>query len=357
MEEDPQSRLVAPDSLPGEISTEVSLRPRQFDEIIGQEELVANLRVFVRAARERNEALDHILLCGPPGLGKTTLAHLLAHEMGVDLHATSGPAIERKDLAGMVSHLKERDVLFIDEIHRLSPVVEENLYPAMEDFKFDLVLGAGPQARTIQMPLPHFTLIGATTRSGLLTGPMRDRFGFTGRLNYYNTCELSRVVRRSADLLQIPCSVEGAQEIAKRCRGTPRVANRLLRRVRDFAEVEGSGQIDEEMASYALRRLGIDSRGFDEMDRRLLQALIHKYNGGPVGVETLGAGVGEEADTLESVYEPYLLQEGYIARTSRGRMATLRTYACFDLTPPAHLQQGGPLAPSTSTVSSQRALF
>lgn len=328
------SRVLAAQEQPTELGAELSLRPKVFEELIGQQALVDNLKVFVAAARERGEALDHILLCGPPGLGKTTLAHLMAREMGVDLHASSGPAIERKDLAGIVSHLKERDVLFIDEIHRLSPVVEENLYPAMEDFKFDLVLGAGPHARTIQMPLPHFTLIGATTRTGLLTGPMRDRFGFLGRLQYYSATELEQVVSRSAAILQITCAPAGAQHIAARCRGTPRIANRLLRRVRDFAEVEGSGTIDAEIADYALGRLGIDVHGFDDMDRRLLAALAQKFDGGPVGIETLGASLGEEADTLETVYEPFLLQEGFMQRTPRGRIATLRTYQVLDLAPP-----------------------
>ncbi|MBN1960089.1 MAG: Holliday junction branch migration DNA helicase RuvB [Deltaproteobacteria bacterium] len=319
-------RMITATALPGEARHELSLRPRTFNEIIGQSELVDNLKVFVKAARERGEALDHLLLCGPPGLGKTTLAHLIANELGAELHLSSGPAIERKDLAGILSQLKERDVLFIDEIHRLSPVVEENLYPAMEDFSFDLVLGGGPHARTIQMPLPQFTLIGATTRTGLLTGPMRDRFGFTGRLKYYNAVELEQVVLRSAGLLSIKCNTGGAREIARRSRGTPRIANRLLRRVRDFAEVDGSGIIDLEIAKHATSRLGVDEHGFDEMDRHLLEAIVVKFDGGPVGLDTLGAALGEEADTIESVYEPFLLQEGYLKRTPRGRMATLNTY-------------------------------
>ena len=321
------ARLVGAEGATGEAAAEASLRPQAFDELVGQTELLANLQVFVRAARERGEALDHILLCGPPGLGKTTIAQLIAREMGVELHATSGPAIERKDLAGIVSHLQERDVLFIDEIHRLSPVVEENLYPAMEDFKFDLVLGAGPQARTIQMPLPRFTLVGATTRSGLLTGPMRDRFGFVARLGYYDHDELRRVVLRSAQILQVPCDEAGAAELARRARGTPRIANRLLRRVRDFASVEGDGTIDLALARHALGRLGVDACGFDELDRRLLGVLVHKFGGGPVGLDTLAAALGEEGDTLESVVEPYLLQEGYLQRTPRGRLATARAYA------------------------------
>lgn len=336
---DGEARLLTPDTLPDEARQESSLRPRYFDELVGQSDLVANIKVFVKAARERGEALDHLLLCGPPGLGKTTLAHLVAREMGVDLHATSGPAIERKDLAGIVSHLKERDVLFIDEIHRLSPVVEENLYPAMEDFKFDLVLGGGPHARTIQMPLPRFTLVGATTRTGLLTGPMRDRFGFIARLNYYSAAELQHVVVRSAGILRIECTAEGAREIARRARGTPRIANRLLRRVRDFAEVDGAGVIEVDIARHALGRLNIDEQGFDELDRRLLHALIDKFGGGPVGIDTLGAALGEESDTLESVYEPYLLQEGFLQRTPRGRVATARAYGLLGITVPT---TGGP---------------
>ena len=329
-----ESRLVSAVASKDEIRSEVSLRPPNFEELVGQADLVSNLKVFVSAACPRQEALDHILLAGPPGLGKTTIAHLIANELEVNLHVTSGPAIERKDLAGILSHLQERDVLFIDEIHRLSPVVEENLYPAMEDFKFDLVLGSGPHARSIEMPLPHFTLVGATTRTGLLTGPMRDRFGFTGRLRYYNTDDLQVIVERSARLLKIPCSSEGALEMAKRARGTPRIANRLLRRVRDFAEIQGSGIIEPAIARYALEKLGIDDRGFDEMDRRLLETLVLKFGGGPVGIETLAAAMGEESGTLEYVCEPYLLQEGFLQRTPRGRTATFQTYQYLNVPVP-----------------------
>lgn len=340
VEDDVAPRLLSPDAAIADINQELNLRPRTFDELIGQQELVDNLKVFVAAARARGEALDHILFSGPPGLGKTTLAHLIAKEMGATLHVTSGPALERKDLAGIVSHLQRGDVLFIDEIHRLNAVVEENLYPAMEDFTFDLVLGGGPSARTVQMPLPRFTLVGATTRTGLLTGPMRDRFGFAGRLRYYTADELAQVVHRSAALMDISCSLSGAQQIAKRCRGTPRIANRLLRRVRDFAQVQGDGTVDEALAQYALGRLGIDVLGFDELDRRLLETLVIKFDGGPVGVESLAAALGEEADTLESVYEPYLLQEGYVQRTSRGRMATPLTYQLL------HIDEGRKRGPN-----------
>ena len=338
-----QKRLVEALSTPEEQRQEQTLRPGSFGELVGQVDLVANLRVFVRAAKERGESLDHVLLCGPPGLGKTTIANLVAHELGVDLHATSGPAIERKDLAGIVSHLKEGDVLFIDEIHRLTATVEENLYPAMEDFKFDLVLGGGPHARTIQMPLPRFTLIGATTRTGLLTGPMRDRFGFVARLQYYSADELQRVVTRSAAILGVPCTPEGAREVAERARGTPRIANRLLRRVRDFAEVEGDGVVSLQMARHGLRRLGVDENGLDEMDRRLLDAVVVKFDGGPVGVETLAAALREETDTLESVCEPYLMERGFLQRTPRGRVATLRSYQLLGVVPKAPQEVQGAL--------------
>ncbi|MBI1944339.1 MAG: Holliday junction branch migration DNA helicase RuvB [Deltaproteobacteria bacterium] len=310
-----------------DVKLDHSLRPKTFDDYVGQEELVANLRVFARAARQRGEPLDHVLLCGPPGLGKTTLAHILAAEMGAALHATSGPAVEKKgDLAGLVTHLGAGDVLFIDEIHRLTPAVEENLYPAMEDFRFDVMIGEGAHARSIALDLKPFTLVGATTRTGLLTSPLRDRFGFTARLDFYAHKDLVRILERSAALLEVKLDAEGAREIAARCRGTPRVANRLLRRVRDFAEVLHQGEITREVANSALERLGVDALGLDEMDKRLLLQLIDKFDGRPVGLDTLAAALGEEAGTIEDVYEPYLLQEGLLMRTPRGRVATQRAY-------------------------------
>jgi len=334
------SRLVDSVTHEGEDLGDRSLRPKLFHEVIGQSELVDNLKVFVRAAKERAEALDHVLLAGPPGLGKTTLANVLANELGVELHKTSGPALEKKDLAGILSHIRENDVLFIDEIHRLSPAVEENLYPAMEDFKFDLILGQGPQARTIEMPLPRFTLVGATTKTGLLTGPMRDRFGFIGRVQYYGHQALQEVVTRSAVLLGVPCELDGAAEIASRSRGTPRIANRLLRRVRDFAEVEGTGAIEVDLARYALERLGVDENGFDSLDRKFLDALVHQFSGGPVGVDTLASAIGEETETLESVVEPYLIQEGFVQRTPRGRIATQHAFLYLGIKPPEEKKRG-----------------
>ncbi len=310
-----------------DVKLDHSLRPKSFDDYVGQAELVANLRVFAQAAKRRGEPLDHVLLCGPPGLGKTTLAHILAHEMGAALHTTSGPAIEKKgDLAGLVTHLGAGDVLFIDEIHRLTPAIEENLYPAMEDFRFDVMIGEGAHARSIALDLKPFTLVGATTRTGLLTSPLRDRFGFTARLDFYARKDLVRILQRSAALLEVRLDDDGAREIAARCRGTPRVANRLLRRVRDFAEVLHQGDITQEVASGALDRLGVDGLGLDEMDKRLLLQLIDKFDGRPVGLDTLAAALGEEAGTIEDVYEPYLLQEGFLLRTPRGRVATQRAY-------------------------------
>ncbi|HOI11004.1 MAG TPA: Holliday junction branch migration DNA helicase RuvB [Myxococcota bacterium] len=318
------SRLTTPVRTPEE-ATEFALRPRTFVEFVGQESLKDKLRVFVQAARQRGDALDHILLCGPPGLGKTTLAHILAAELGVDLKQTSGPAIEKKgDLAGILTNLGDRDVLFVDEIHRLNPVVEENLYPAMEDFNFDVVIGEGAGARSIKLKLKRFTLIGATTRTGLLTSPLRDRFGIVERLDHYPVDDLARIVRRSAQILRIEVTDEAADEIGRRARGTPRIANRLLRRVRDFAQVEGDGIVDVGVAQSAMDRLDVDRAGLDAMDRKYLLCIIDKFGGGPVGVETLCAALSEERDTLEEVYEPYLLQQGFIQRTPRGRVATAR---------------------------------
>lgn len=307
---------------PGDRRPDVALRPQTFEAYVGQSNVVGNIKVFVGAARARSEPLCHMLLSGPPGLGKTTLAHLAANAMGVNLVTTSGPAIEKKgDLAGILTGLSEGDVLFIDEIHRLNTVVEENLYPAMEDYRFDIVVGDGPGARTVKLPLPPFTLIGATTRTGLLTGPLRTRFGWEARLSYYSTEELTDVVRRSAQQLGVGIVEEGTWEIARRSRGTPRIANRLLRRVRDFAEYEGIPAITRELAAKALDQLEIDGAGFGAMDRHYLRLLCDTFKGGPVGVETLAAALSEQRDTIESVYEPFLIQQGFIARTARGRIA------------------------------------
>jgi len=316
---------------PRESATEAeyqsALRPRTFAEYVGQRDLMSNLRVFVQAALKRGEALDHILFAGPPGLGKTTLAHVIANELGVKLHVTSGPAIDHKGvLASLLTSLAEGDVLFIDEIHRLSPVVEENLYPAMEDFRFDLFIGEGAHAKSMTLPVPRFTLLGATTRVGLLTGPMHNRFGFHAQLGYYGVEDLAAIVTRSARLLQVEVEVDGAQEIAGRSRGTPRIANRLLRRVRDFADVEGDGRVSQALAASALDRLQVDRAGLDRLDRTYLSLIVERFDGGPVGVEALAASMSEERGTLEEVIEPFLLQEGFISRTSRGRVATRRAY-------------------------------
>ena len=316
-----------PDATEDDQVFERALRPTSFAEYVGQPRVVENLKVFVEAAGQRGEPLDHVLFCGPPGLGKTTLAHIIARALDVELHATSGPAVEKKgDLAGLLTKLGPRDVLFIDEIHRLSAVIEENLYPAMEDFAIDIMTGEGVGAQSIRLSLKPFTLIGATTRTGLLTSPLRDRFGIVERLDYYGADDLAQIVKRSAGLLGVALDPSGAGEIARRARGTPRVANRLLRRVRDFAQVEGRTSIDREAADSALGRLEVDRRGLDPMDRRLLETIIDKFDGGPVGVETLSAALGEERDTLEEVYEPYLLQQGLIMRTPRGRVATRSAY-------------------------------
>jgi Holliday junction DNA helicase RuvB len=310
------------------------LRPGSFDEFVGQPEVVENLRVFVKAALRRGEPIDHALFYGPPGLGKTALAHVVAREMRAPLRVTAGPVIERAgDLAAIVTNIEPGGVLFIDEIHRLNPAVEEILYPAMEDFKLDLVIGQGPSAQTVQIDLPRFTLIGATTRAGLLTGPLRDRFGVIVRLRYYPPADLVRIAQRSARILDVAMDPEGAHEIARRSRGTPRIANRLLRRVRDFADVDGEGKITLELARHALDRLEVDEAGFDRMDRELLLTLIEKYGGGPVGIDTLAASTGEDRGTIEDIYEPFLIQEGFLDRTQRGRVATLRAYAHFGIDP------------------------
>ncbi|MGC8908790.1 MAG: Holliday junction branch migration DNA helicase RuvB [Desulfomonilaceae bacterium] len=323
-------RMVTAKKMIDDADTEGSLRPRRICEYIGQEKIKENLSVFIEAAKRREEALDHILFHGPPGLGKTTLAHIIAREMGVQIRTTSGPVIEKPgDLAAILTNLESRDVLFIDEIHRLSPVVEEILYPAMEDYKLDIIIGQGPSARTIKLDLAPFTLIGATTRSGLLTNPLRDRFGIVCHLDFYSVDELKSIVKRSAAIMNIEIDEGGSEEIASRSRATPRVANRLTRRVRDFAQVRGNGMIDREIARQALEMLEVDEFGLDKMDRRFLETIIYKFDGGPVGIDTLSSAVGEERDTLEDVYEPYLVKEGFVDRTPRGRIATRKAYAHF----------------------------
>ncbi len=316
-------------------AVEASIRPKTLDEYLGQETVREQLKIYIEAAKGRGEALDHVLVFGPPGLGKTTLAHVIANEMGVSLRQTSGPVIERAgDLAALLTNLQPHDVLFIDEIHRMSAVVEEVLYPAMEDFQIDIMIGEGPAARSIKLDLPPFTLIGATTRAGLLTGPLRDRFGIVQRLQFYSPEELTRIVRRSANILNIACDAEGAAEIARRSRGTPRIANRLLRRTRDFAQVRAGGQITREVADAAMKMLQVDAQGFDESDRQLLRMIVENFDGGPVGVESLAAALSEERGTLEDVIEPYLIQQGYIVRSARGRMASNKAYQHLGLKAP-----------------------
>ncbi|HZR02728.1 MAG TPA: Holliday junction branch migration DNA helicase RuvB [Burkholderiales bacterium] len=335
-------RLIAPQPASRqEEALERALRPKQLAEYVGQEKIRGQLSIFIEAARRRKEPLDHVLLFGPPGLGKTTLAHIVSREMGVNLRQTSGPVLERPgDLAALLTNLEPNDVLFIDEIHRLSPVVEEILYPALEDFQIDIMIGEGPAARSVKLDLPPFTLVGATTRAGMLTNPLRDRFGIVSRLEFYTAQELARIVERSARLLAVEVHADGALEIASRSRGTPRIANRLLRRVRDYAQVRGEGVVTCPIADEALRMLDVDPVGLDIMDRKLLLAVLQKFSGGPVGVDNLAAAIGEERDTIEDVLEPYLIQQGYLQRTPRGRLATLLAYRHFGLAAPTTTSSG-----------------
>jgi Holliday junction DNA helicase RuvB len=332
----PPERVVsAAPASPNEEAIERALRPKLLQEYVGQAKTREQLEIFIGAAKKRGEAMDHVLLFGPPGLGKTTLSHIIAHELGVNLRQTSGPVLEKpKDLAALLTNLEKNDVLFIDEIHRLSPVVEEILYPALEDYQIDIMIGEGPAARSIKLDLQPFTLVGATTRAGMLTNPLRDRFGIVARLEFYTAEELARIVRRSAGLLKAPMDESGGVEIAKRSRGTPRIANRLLRRVRDYAEVKGTGKITQDIAELALKMLDVDPQGFDIMDRKLLEAVIHRFDGGPVGLDNIAASIGEERDTIEDVIEPYLIQQGFLQRTPRGRIATLAAFRHLGVTPP-----------------------
>ena len=329
---DTPERAIGPQIKDDDLGFELSVRPRSFDEFVGQDKIKENLKIFIEATKQRGESLDHVLFCGPPGLGKTTLAHIIAAELGVGIKVTSGPALERPgDLAAILTNISDRDIFFIDEVHRLPRISEEILYPAMEDYQLDIIIGQGPSARTLKLSLPKFTLVGATTRTGLLTSPLRDRFGVISRLDYYNPAELEKILLRSAKIFNVEINKDAASEIARRARGTPRIANRLLRRVRDFAQVKGSGIIEKKITKEALSAMDVDERGFDDMDRKLLLTIMEKFSGGPVGVDTLAASVREEKETIEDVYEPFLLQEGFIERTSRGRIATKLAYEHFGI--------------------------